>query len=120
MTDEKYIEEKVGNRNPFQVPEGYFDHFAEQMMQQLPEGQAVQTKPRAKSIWLRPVYYVAASVCALFISGAVWMSMSKEEASSTPAQAQLVQQEEQEQYLEEAADYMMLDNHEIYTYLADN
>ncbi len=33
MRGEKYIEEKVGKRNPFQVPEGYFEQFASQLMQ---------------------------------------------------------------------------------------
>ena len=34
MEEQKYIEEKAGKRNPFRVPDGYFDNFAAQMMQQ--------------------------------------------------------------------------------------
>ena len=48
MNEEKYIEEKVGRRNPFVVPEGYFDTFADQMMASLPERQ-----PQVKRLWLR-------------------------------------------------------------------
>ena len=39
MTDEMYIEEKVGKRNPFRVPEGYFEQFTAQMMEQIPDAE---------------------------------------------------------------------------------
>ena len=55
MNEEKYIEEKVGRRNPFTVPEGYFDTFADQLMASLPERQ-----PRAKHVWMLPMRYAAA------------------------------------------------------------
>ena len=57
MNEEKYIQEKVGNRNPFRVPEGYFDHFADQVMATLPE-----REPRARRVWLRPLRYAAAAI----------------------------------------------------------
>ena len=122
MNEEMYIQEKVGKRNPFRVPEGYFDNLTAQVMQNLPE----QPKRRAKSVFMRPVFYAAAaSVCALLIAGAAWMWGPSAEASSpTAVQAQATTQPQQQdasgEYMEEAADYMMLDNHEIYAYLAEN
>ncbi len=117
MTDENYIEERVGKRNPFRVPEGYFEQLTAQVMEQIPE--EPKQPVRAKSIWLRPVFYAAASVCALLISATVWLALPSEQPSASPMQAQTaVQQEDSDTYLDEAADYMMLDNHEIYTLLA--
>ena len=121
MNEEMYIQEKVGKRNPFRVPEGYFDNLTAQVMQNLPE----QPKRRAKSVFMRPVFYAAASVCALLVAGAAWMWRPAAEVSSTaPVQAKAVaqpqQQESAEGYFDEAADYMMLDNNEIYAYLADS
>lgn len=123
MNEEMYIQEKVGKRNPFRVPEGYFDNLTAQVMSNLPE----QPKRRAKSVFMRPAFYaVAASVCALLIAGAAWMwSPSVEVSSPTAVQAKAVvaqpqQQDASGEYMEEAADYMMLDNHEIYAYLAEN
>lgn len=122
MNEEIYIQEKVGKRNPFRVPDGYFDGLAAQIMQSLPEQ---QPKRRAKSVFMRPVFYAAASVCALLVAGAAWMWHPSSEASSAgPVQASVVSQPQQqdtgEGYFDEAADYMMLDNHEIYAYLAEN
>ena len=34
--DELDLKKMVGNRNPFRVPEGYFEQLAQQVMQQLP------------------------------------------------------------------------------------
>ena len=107
MEEEKYIEEKVGKRNPFRVPEGYFDNLTAQIMESLPE-----QKPKAKTVWLRkPMYYAAACVCALLISATAWLD---------PMQAHAVQQDVTDEAFDEAADYMMLDNHEIYALLSEN
>ena len=121
MNEEMYIQEKVGKRNPFRVPEGYFDNLTAQVMQNLPE----QPKRRAKSVFMRPVFYAAAGVCALLVAGAAWMwHPSEEVSSSAPVQAKAVSQPQQQDnadgYFDEAADYMMLDNHEIYAYLAES
>lgn len=121
MNEEMYIQEKVGKRDPFRVPEGYFEGLTDQIMQSLPD----QPKRRAKSVFMRPVFYAAASVCALLVAGAAWMwHPSVEVTSADPVQAQAVTQSQQQDasdgYFDEAADYMMLDNHEIYAYLAEN
>jgi len=124
MKEEKYIEDMVGKRNAFRVPDGYFDNFTAQMMLQLPEKPVAamkELKPRAKSIWLRPIFYAAASVCAIVISATIWFAMPSEQSATTQVQAQKVlQQDEADTYIDEAADYMMLDNHDIYAYLSEN
>ena len=33
ISEEKFIAEKFGRREPFRVPDGYFDDFASQMME---------------------------------------------------------------------------------------
>ena len=45
--EERFIEEKFGRRTPFKVPEGYFDDFASQLMQSLPES---EDRPAAKVV----------------------------------------------------------------------
>ena len=79
MNEEKYIEERVGKRNPFQVPEGYFDSFADRMMQQLPERPvSVEASPKVRkpalTVRMRPWLYAAA--CALVLVVSVWMWQS--------------------------------------------
>lgn len=117
MEEEKYIEKLVGKRNPFVVPEGYFEQLTDQVMQSLPE-----RRPRAKTIWLRPVFYAAASVCALFVCATVWLSWpdsSQQEQKSVAEAVQTVQQQPDDAFFDEAADYIMLDNQDIYACLSD-
>ena len=104
----------VGKRNPFRVPEGYFDSLTEQVMQSLPERRA-----SAKSVFLRPVFYVAASVCALFICGAAYLFLSGAGQQDSLQAHVPVTLESSDASFEEAADYMMLDNQDIYACLAD-
>lgn len=116
MEEEKYIEQKVGKRNPFRVPEGYFEDFHAQLMQQISE-----QKPRAKSVWMRkPMYYAAACACALFISATAWLLTSKPDTNVSAPTQLASQQDVHEEEFDEAADYMMLDNHEIYALLSEN
>ena len=114
MNEEKYIEEQVGKRNPFLVPEGYFDQLPDQIMKALPE-----RKPKAKSVWMRPVLYVAASIAALLICTGVYLSVSDEPKHEAVLVTQPQQQQAYDEF-DEAADYMMLDNHDIYALLSEN
>jgi hypothetical protein len=115
MNEDKYIEERVGKRNPFLVPDGYFDQFADQLMATLPE-----RKSRAKSKWLRPVFYAAASICALLICTGVYFTKFGESSEQETAMVTSVsQQDAVDAAFDEAVDYMMVDNHDIYAYLAD-
>ena len=119
MNEEKYIEEQVGKRNPFRVPDGYFDQLTEQVMASLPEKAPVQERPRAKRVVLRPWYFAAAAVAVFLVSVSVWQFFP---ASAPEPQAQMpvAYQEPSEADFEEAADYLMLDNYDIYACLTDN
>ena len=115
MNEEKYIQEKVGSRNPFVVPEGYFETFADQLMASLPERQP-ELQPRAKRVWLRPLRYAAAVVCVFALGALSWLVLSPE--SHQPIQAKAVQLSNDAEF-EAAADYVMLDNYDIYACLSD-
>ncbi len=112
MNEEQYIEQRVGRRSPFSVPEGFFDSFADEMVRSLPE-----RRPRVKSFWLRPTFYaVAASLCGLLIGAAVYLHQF--ESSQQTAVQTVAVQDQGDSSFDEAADYAMLDNQDIYACLA--
>ena len=37
MNEEEYLNSKLGKKNPFTVPEGYFEQLTAQVMEKLPE-----------------------------------------------------------------------------------
>lgn len=50
VRDELYIKERFGQENPFKVPDGYFEKFADQMMNQLPDKQTGTVKVH-RNVW---------------------------------------------------------------------
>ena len=115
MTEEE-LRKKIGKENPFRVPEGYFEGFADNMMRLLPEREFKEQAPAVQPVirrktW-RPWLYAAAAVCAVaFIVGAV------HRADIRPSDEPLAQYTE-----EEMADYMatsLFDEYTLYCYLTD-
>ena len=126
MMEEKYLIEKVGKENPFRVPEGYFDTLSSQIMAKVEaEGVAPRDikagkEKRAKVLWLRPVLYAAASVCALFISVLAYQSHSDDGVAAPTQTVVANNQMLMDDYFDEAADYVMLDNEDIYACLSSD
>jgi len=106
--EEKYLRERVGQENPFRTPEGYFDQFTANIMAQLPDKAPVAKKV---AMPLRHWFYAAACVAALVVMA---FSFHFHAASDTPQQVAV-----SENYIDEAADYAMLDNSDIYQLLAE-
>ena len=116
MEEEKYISDKFGRRNPFTVPEGYFEQLTTKVMEQIPD-----RRPKARRVWMRPVWWAAAAVCALFVSTAAWLVIPSESQQNQGHVAEVLQQKQNQSddaFFDEAADYMMLDNQDIYACLA--
>jgi hypothetical protein len=122
MNEEKYLIERVGKENPFRVPEGYFDTLKAEVMARVdvsPLPVIPAEKKKAKVVRLRPIYYaVAASVCALFISVAAYVSFDR--SSVDPTVQQAVAQQDSYDSFDAAADYIMVDNEAIYACLSSD
>ena len=114
MTNEElYLKERVGQKNPFRTPEGYFDQFTANIMAQLPERQPMESKSVAKKVAMpiRHWFYAAACVAALLVTA---FSFHFHNTSDNQQQVAF-----SEAYIDEAADYAMLDNTDIYQLLAE-
>ena len=111
MNEELYIKSRMGQGNPFRVPEGYFDNFAAEMMKNLPEQSGQQKK--SLLIRLRPWMYAAACmVVALFTATLYFVNDTP--SQEVPAAVAATN----DTYVEDVADYVMADNLDIYACLA--
>lgn len=104
---------------PFSVPEGYFDKLTDRVMGQIPEDEQNQTK-KAKNIRRLFPYAAAASVLAAAIGIGIYLKFSDSQppAQGEPQEVQVAQNNE-EQTIEEVADYIMYDDNDLYAYIAD-
>lgn len=111
MNEEQYIKSRMGGKNPFQVPEGYFDRLTAKVMQQLPE----QPK-RSLMARLRPWMYAAACVVTVLFTATVYF-YSTDNQQQTVATAGITTADS---YIDDIADYVMADNNDIYACLTEN
>ena len=123
--EEKEMQVRFGKENPFRVPEGYFDQLADRVMAQLPERdqQAEQVtlsnhRPKSRLVALRPWLYAAACTIAVVVMGVTFLS--HDSAEEQPLASTSTTTNTESQYIDDAADYVMLDNAEIYACLAEN
>ena len=119
MNEEDYLRSKMGDKNPFKVPEGYFEQLTAKVMDRLPEKKRVR-----KTVFrqLRPWLYAAACVCFGVFIAAIAFS-NKTENAATPQQVAVTTEQTEtdvyysDNYIEEEANYAMVDNQEIYACL---
>lgn len=99
--------------HPFRVPEGYFDHFADEFMAQLPTPAATSIQP---SWWHRYRYVVAtaACICGLLFGGIAYMGYTQDQQAS-----HLAEQHAIDASLDEMTDYVMYDNGDMYASLSE-
>lgn len=116
--EEKYLKSRMGQKNSFRVPEGYFENLTAQVMERLPEKAGGKVVVMTPSVWdrLRPVLYVAACLLIAVMSFAVYLDQMNEETeqpivAETPVSS--------EQYFDEATEYAMMDNYDIYACLTN-
>ncbi|MBQ8047453.1 MAG: hypothetical protein IJ196_05970 [Prevotella sp.] len=115
--EEKILESRLGRDHHFTVPDGYFEQFNARIMEQLPEREARIVKMRPTA-WrrLRPVWLAAACVCGIVFSAGIYRHVAATQQADMVAQAQYDSQYYYD--YDEAADCMMLDNDDIYAYVA--
>ena len=115
MNEEHFIQEKFGKKQPFTVPEGYFENFVENVMAQLPDDGAKVIEMRPRMRWRVAVgVAVAACFCAvLFSVGKLWKDSSDESLSGTAAVMQ-VQYSTNDDEFDDMVDYAMMDVSDIY------
>ncbi len=115
--EEELLKLKYGKKSPFKVPEGYFDHFTSELMTKLPEREAREIVMQP-SIWhrYRPALWVAASACAAIFSVGIYLHHENSEVR--PVAVNTEQVSTGYSAFDEAADYTMMDNTDMYAYLS--
>ena len=117
--EEAYISNRFGKKNHFTVPEGYFEQLTERVMSCLPETPAdantATVTPLRPTLMRRLRPWLAAACVAAVIAGTtVYINRS---ISTTHSQDELADANVSDTYIDDAADYVMVDNQDIYAYL---
>ena len=120
MSQEEKILQKIGKKNPFTVPENYFEDFTQELMDKLPAKEAV-LQAEAPTLWQRvkPWLYMAAMFCGIMLSVRIFVgNPQQEEFPISQAEAEMLPEEEWENFMRRSFN----DDYETYQFLteADN
>ncbi len=117
--EEFNIKQNIPNTNPFTVPDGYFEQLASDILARLPERPSAVVTP--VSLWRRlsrPLIGVAASVCVAIFGVSIYLHSTRA-TSDTVAVSGSEASAERLYPSDNAADYIMVDNDDIYLYLCE-
>lgn len=111
--------DELGKKNPFIVPEGYFEHFSEELMQKLPAQEESAVEPQRITLWMRvrPWVYMAAMFCGILLCTKTVFNIS--ENISTDATAAVNEEEYSSEYVETLLDNTMMNDYTVYCYLTE-
>lgn len=129
MKEERYIGSRMGGGNPFRVPDGYFEDFASQIMDKLPEREVcadgdarVVSMNRRRRPVLRHILYAAACLCVAVFGVTAYLSKVAPAEERTQGgdvvASHYHKAADTDSYEDDFADYAMLDNADIYAYLS--
>lgn len=119
-TDEQFIEQNFGKERHFRVPDNYFSTFHERIMKRVEE-ECPYTKRKTPVRRIRLIACVAACTAAvLVLLGTLLPGFGSAQKDKVQVLAASTDDAEQENcFMDQAADYMMLDNDDLYAYIAD-
>ena len=116
------LDRKQLEQNPFKVPEGYFDTLNTRIMDKVAKQASAQKdeKPvKVKKVHMHVLRWAAACACVLVIGvSAVLFTFKDTDTLEAPATAQQSSFTSDDAF-NQAADYTMLDNHDMYQMLAE-
>ena len=111
------------NRNPFLVPDNYFEDFSKKIMENLPADEndnIIHLDSHRCSLRLK---IISVAACFLLILGGagIFFHSSSGNNSKLPesASSKAVKLSSRDKYIEQATDYAMMDNQDIYACLSD-
>lgn len=116
------LDKKQLEQSPFRVPEGYFDTLNTRIMDKVAKQASAQKdeKPaKAKKVHMHVLRWAAACACVLIVGASAVIYTFKD--TDTPEVPETAQQSitTSEDAFNQAADYTMLDNHDMYMMLAE-
>ena len=127
MTQEEiYLNSRMKRENHFRVPDGYFDQLTASVMSRLPEQEQQEQQPKQLRSYPRttvPSYhrillYAAAVVAVTIVCVSVYFNryVAPREAEQPVTAAATVS----DSYIDEAADFIMMDQQDIYACLTSD
>lgn len=118
MREETNLFKKVGTKNPFKVPENYFEDFSSELMSRLPEKDSLPAL-QEPTLWQRvkPWLYMTAMFCGIMLS--VRLFVGTPEKDNFPVITQTMIDNLTDEDLDLIIDRSRMDDYDLYQYLTE-
>lgn len=118
MGKEDNILRKVGTKNPFRVPDRYFEDFTQELMSKLPEKEPMPAIPEP-TLWQRvkPWIYMTAMFCGIMLSVRIFVGEPKTEEFPSISQTEMEELPDEDWKI--IISRIMMDDYTLYQYLTD-
>ena len=122
MDEEKKLIQQMGKKEPFRVPDGYFESFTQNLMENLPEKEVSPSATPVPSTWerVKPWLYLAAMFMGIIAGAKLFVGNPekniKHDIQFTQADVEQISEEGWELIIEDA----MLDDNTFVQYFANN
>ncbi|HJC93689.1 MAG TPA: hypothetical protein H9752_05705 [Candidatus Phocaeicola excrementigallinarum] len=107
---------RCGKRNAFKVPEGYFEDFAGQLMDKLPEKTPAEVPTVSMWARIKPWIYMTAMFCGIMLMVRTFVG-EKEDDSAILSGISL--SEMPDEYIDPLVNESMMDDYTLYMYLTE-
>ena len=128
MESTNHLQKEYGTQRPFTVPENYFSELSSRVMAQIPAEEqketVVEVKPRRATLrYLRPLAAAAMTIGVVLIGFLAYQEFDGAQGKHSLANSHLAQGAHEaaassEDDFDKAADYFMIDESDMYAYLA--
>lgn len=125
MESTNHLQKEYGTQRPFTVPENYFSELSSRVMAQIPtEEQKETVKPRRTMVhYLRPLAAAAMTIGVVLVGFLAYHEFDGGQGKQSLASSHLAQGAHEasassEDDFDQAADYFMIDESDMYAYLA--
>lgn len=128
MESTNHLQKEYGTQRPFTVPENYFSELSSRVMAQIPAEEqkeaVVEVKPRRATLrYLRPLAAAAMTIGVVLIGFLAYQEFDGAQGKHSLANSHLAQGAHEaaassEDDFDQAADYFMIDESDMYAYLA--
>ena len=125
MESTNHLQKEYGTQRPFTVPENYFSELSSRVMAQIPtEEQKETVKPRRTMVhYLRPLAAAAMTIGVVLVGFLAYHEFDGGQGKQSLAGSHLAQGAHEasassEDDFDQAADYFMIDESDMYAYLA--
>ena len=120
MKEEDKLMKKYGTKNPFTVPDNYFDNLTNEIMEKLPEKKENPMEEKDTSTWMkiRPWLYMAAMFIAILLPIRYMINSTSSDQTAITATNNEYEQLSDE-YIDAIMDHSMMDDYTLYQYLTD-